>query len=155
MSSVLDNINFIILSFESGWKPCFSTRYSIKSETACKMILCSLKKSSIASSHLYSNGIISDQPKTRKYSAINPSWKHMHNCDVISMPDKWEFPWVKHIYCWVPPQRGSKGKMVAWGHGDGLWVVLRHCIHPCTLTLAFIPDRHIEFLTVKIAIEGG
>ena len=25
---------------------------------------------------------------------INTDWGHMKNGDVISMPDKWEFPWV-------------------------------------------------------------
>ena len=24
----------------------------------------------------------------------NPKWKHLRCHDVISMPDKWEFPWV-------------------------------------------------------------
>jgi hypothetical protein len=23
----------------------------------------------------------------------NTEWKHMHNKDIISMPDKWEYPW--------------------------------------------------------------
>jgi len=24
----------------------------------------------------------------------NRDWKHIYNADVISMPDKWEYPWV-------------------------------------------------------------
>jgi hypothetical protein len=30
---------------------------------------------------------------TRKASPRNDSWHHMYNGDVISMPDKWEYPW--------------------------------------------------------------
>ena len=28
---------------------------------------------------------------------LNSDWKHMLNHDVISMPDKWEFPWVCYV----------------------------------------------------------
>lgn len=31
-------------------------------------------------------------PEGRK-SGRNREWKHLHNADVISMPDKWEYPW--------------------------------------------------------------
>jgi hypothetical protein len=29
----------------------------------------------------------------------NSEWKYLHNRDIISMPDKWEYPWVskKHV----------------------------------------------------------
>ena len=30
---------------------------------------------------------------TRKISPRNDQWHHMYNGDVISMPDKWEYPW--------------------------------------------------------------
>src|SRR5262249_16437936 len=30
---------------------------------------------------------------TRKAAPRNDSWHHMYNGDVISMPDKWEYPW--------------------------------------------------------------
>jgi hypothetical protein len=30
---------------------------------------------------------------TRKIAPRNDSWHHMYNGDVISMPDKWEYPW--------------------------------------------------------------
>jgi hypothetical protein len=29
----------------------------------------------------------------RRPAPRNDRWHHMHNCDVISMPDKWEYPW--------------------------------------------------------------
>ncbi|HMF10689.1 MAG TPA: glucosidase, partial [Gemmataceae bacterium] len=31
--------------------------------------------------------------ETRKQAPRNDSWHHMYNGDVISMPDKWEYPW--------------------------------------------------------------
>lgn len=31
-------------------------------------------------------------PESRK-KGRNQDWTHLYNCDVISMPDKWEFPW--------------------------------------------------------------
>jgi hypothetical protein len=31
-------------------------------------------------------------PPERKHGR-NSDWKHLHNADVISMPDKWEYPW--------------------------------------------------------------
>ena len=30
---------------------------------------------------------------TRKAAPRNDHWHHMYNADVISMPDKWEYPW--------------------------------------------------------------
>lgn len=27
----------------------------------------------------------------------NREWKHLFNRDIISMPDKWEYPWVRGI----------------------------------------------------------
>src|SRR5262249_18602843 len=30
---------------------------------------------------------------TRRAAPRNGHWHHMHNADVISMPDKWEYPW--------------------------------------------------------------
>ena len=31
-------------------------------------------------------------PPERKYGR-NHNWTHLYNADVLSMPDKWEFPW--------------------------------------------------------------
>jgi hypothetical protein len=31
--------------------------------------------------------------KARQHGVRNAHWHHMHNADVISMPDKWEYPW--------------------------------------------------------------
>ena len=33
------------------------------------------------------------QPPKERLSARNNEWKHLYNDDVISMPDKWEYPW--------------------------------------------------------------
>ena len=27
----------------------------------------------------------------------NKNWQHLYNKDIISMPDKWEFPWVRYL----------------------------------------------------------
>ena len=32
-------------------------------------------------------------PPARRLQGRNRDWKHLHNADVISMPDKWEYPW--------------------------------------------------------------
>ena len=31
--------------------------------------------------------------------ARNTEWKHLFNRDVVSMPDKWEYPWVVYAIC--------------------------------------------------------
>jgi hypothetical protein len=33
------------------------------------------------------------QPPTERLRGRNRDWQHLHNADVISMPDKWEYPW--------------------------------------------------------------
>ncbi|MBC7722562.1 MAG: glucosidase [Pedobacter sp.] len=33
------------------------------------------------------------KPPFERYSGRNTSWKHLNNADIISMPDKWEYPW--------------------------------------------------------------
>jgi hypothetical protein len=32
-------------------------------------------------------------PPRERHSGRNSDWKHLYNSDVISMPDKWEYPW--------------------------------------------------------------
>ena len=32
-------------------------------------------------------------PSPRRKSGRNHRWSHVHACDVLSMPDKWEYPW--------------------------------------------------------------
>ena len=34
-------------------------------------------------------------PSERKYGRNAQDWKHLFNRDIISMPDKWEYPWVR------------------------------------------------------------
>ena len=37
-------------------------------------------------------------PKERWHGRNALEWQHLHNRDIISMPDKWEYPWVsKHL----------------------------------------------------------
>ena len=33
-------------------------------------------------------------PPESRLVGRNADWKHLHNRDVVSMPDKWEYPWV-------------------------------------------------------------
>jgi hypothetical protein len=33
------------------------------------------------------------RPPDRRWTGRNRAWKHLYNRDVISMPDKWEYPW--------------------------------------------------------------
>jgi len=33
------------------------------------------------------------QPPAERWNGRNHDWKHLYNADVISMPDKWEYPW--------------------------------------------------------------
>jgi hypothetical protein len=33
------------------------------------------------------------KPPSERVRGRNHEWKHLHNADVISMPDKWEYPW--------------------------------------------------------------
>ncbi|KAA9327573.1 glucosidase [Hymenobacter busanensis] len=34
-----------------------------------------------------------DLPPAERRRARNSNWQHLHNADLISMPDKWEYPW--------------------------------------------------------------
>lgn len=36
-------------------------------------------------------------PPGDRLKGRNSEWKYLHNKDVISMPDKWEYPWVSVI----------------------------------------------------------
>ena len=33
------------------------------------------------------------QPPNERLKGRNTGWKHIHSKDIISIPDKWEFPW--------------------------------------------------------------
>ncbi len=46
----------------------------------------------IVKTWLEGDGKFSPPPKER-LSARNSDWKHLYNDDIISMPDKWEYPW--------------------------------------------------------------
>src|SRR5579884_1708366 len=32
-------------------------------------------------------------PPPQRLSGRNHNWRHLHNCNIISMPDNWEYPW--------------------------------------------------------------
>jgi Mannosylglycerate hydrolase MGH1-like glycoside hydrolase domain len=33
------------------------------------------------------------EPPRERYNGRNHEWRHLYNADIISMPDKWEYPW--------------------------------------------------------------
>ena len=38
-------------------------------------------------------------PPDSRLTGRNTEWKYLHNMDIISMPDKWEYPWVRVFIC--------------------------------------------------------
>ena len=34
-----------------------------------------------------------EPPPAKRWEGRNHNWQHLNNADIISMPDKWEFPW--------------------------------------------------------------
>lgn len=59
-------------------------------------------------------------PDKNRESIRNNEWKHLYNRDIISMPDKWEYPWYAawdlafHVvaYCRVDPDFAKKQLML-------------------------------------------
>ena len=42
-------------------------------------------------------GQVAETTEIRKsFTVANEGWEHLFNNDIISMPDKWEFPWVRN-----------------------------------------------------------
>jgi hypothetical protein len=37
-------------------------------------------------------------PSPGRMEGRNAEWGHLFNRDVMSMPDKWEYPWVSYLY---------------------------------------------------------
>ena len=60
-------------------------------------------------------------PPSRK-AGRNSDWQHLHNFDIISMPDKWEYPWY------------------------AAWDLAFHCI-PLVLVDAEFAKRQLELIT--------
>jgi Glycosyl hydrolase family 63 C-terminal domain len=58
-------------------------------------------------------------PPQQRRKGRNREWKHLHNTDIISMPDKWEYPWYAawdlcfHAVAFMPIDPGfSKSQLV-------------------------------------------
>lgn len=47
-------------------------------------------------------------PPHDRLKGRNSEWKYLHNKDVISMPDKWEYPWVSFVLKFRPRIRPSR-----------------------------------------------
>ena len=61
-------------------------------------------------------------PPTERYEGRNHRWVHLHNSDVISMPDKWEYPWY------------------------AAWDLAFHCVAMALIDPEFAKDQLILFL---------
>ncbi|MGA8220230.1 MAG: hypothetical protein WB780_01155 [Candidatus Acidiferrales bacterium] len=61
-------------------------------------------------------------PDSRRRFGRNHSWTHLHNSDVISMPDKWEYPWY------------------------AAWDLAFHCVAMARIDPDFAKDQLILFL---------
>lgn len=44
-------------------------------------------------------------PESRQWGRNAREWKHLYNKDIISMPDKWEYPWVSSLLYSIEVQR--------------------------------------------------
>ena len=64
----------------------------------------------------------SPAPPARRKKGRNSDWQHMHNFDIVSMPDKWEYPWY------------------------AVWDSAFHCI-PLALVDADFAKRQLELFT--------
>jgi hypothetical protein len=66
---------------------------------------------------------------TRKQAPRNDQWHHMYNGGVISMPDKWEYPWYA---AWDLAFHAVALTLVDSDFGQGqLWLMLRErYLHP-------------------------
>jgi hypothetical protein len=61
-------------------------------------------------------------PDARRYQGRNHEWKYLHNSDIISMPDKWEYPWY------------------------AAWDLAFHCVAMALIDPKFAKDQLILFL---------
>ena len=61
-------------------------------------------------------------PPAERYEGRNHQWVHLHNSDVISMPDKWEYPWY------------------------AAWDLAFHCVAMALIDPEFAKDQLILFL---------
>jgi hypothetical protein len=62
------------------------------------------------------------KPDPRRYEGRNHEWIYLHNSDVISMPDKWEYPWY------------------------AAWDLAFHCVSMALIDPKFAKDQLVLFL---------
>lgn len=54
-----------------------------------------------------------DPLPTVRRARRNTTWRHLHNADLVSMPDKWEYPWVRGLGLGLPlPAAGGRGHRI-------------------------------------------
>ena len=51
-------------------------------------------------------------PYSREWGRNTQDWEHLYNRDVVSMPDKWEYPWVNST--WVNIMQYMSGMIYLW-----------------------------------------
>src|SRR6202042_2998946 len=62
------------------------------------------------------------KPDPSRYQGRNHDWRYLHNSDIISMPDKWEYPWY------------------------AAWDLAFHCVAMALIDPKFAKDQLILFL---------
>lgn len=71
------------------------------------------------------------QPPKERKKGRNSSWRHMYNQDIISMPDKWEYPWY------------------------AVWDSAFHCVPIARIDPEFAKDQLILFLNDSYLHPNG
>lgn len=70
-------------------------------------------------------------PPVERKSGRNHRWQHMDNCDIISMPDKWEYPWY------------------------AVWDSAFHCVPLARLDMQFAKEQLLLFLKERYMHPNG
>jgi len=70
-------------------------------------------------------------PPEERFQGRNNHWKHLHNADIISMPDKWEYPWY------------------------AVWDSAFHCVPLARLDIDFAKDQLLLFLQENYLHPNG
>ena len=73
----------------------------------------------------------SPAPPAARWSGRNSHWRHLHNADVVSMPDKWEYPWY------------------------AVWDSAFHCIPIAHADIDFAKDQLLLFLDERYLHPNG
>ncbi|KAJ8312481.1 hypothetical protein KUTeg_009854 [Tegillarca granosa] len=88
---------------------------------------------------------------------INKEWQHMKNHDIISMPDKWEFPWIPAFEfdfgAVNPPIHGWSCLKVFRNTGSTDFTFLKKCFHGLIQNFTWWINKHDP--NNKYIFDGG